>query len=65
MNKYIYAECPIDIWPEIKTIIAGSYNDAIERLAKRYSVEFDDVKTGLYIIKHLIQPLLIGFIVKE
>lgn len=44
MNKYIYAECPVDIWPEIKTIIAGSYNDAIERLAKRYSVEFDDDK---------------------
>lgn len=42
MNKYLWAECPIDIWPEIKTIMAKSYNDAIERIIRKYSIELDD-----------------------
>ena len=44
MNKYIWAECPIDIWPEIKSMMAKSYNDAVEKLAQKYSIEFDDDK---------------------
>jgi len=44
MNKYLWAECPIDIWPEIKSIMAKSYNDAVEKLAQKYSIEFDDDK---------------------
>ena len=44
MNKYLWAECPVDIWPEIKSLLAKSYNDAVEKLANKYSVEFDDDK---------------------
>lgn len=42
MNKYIYAECPVDYWPEIKTIMAKSYNDAVEKLINSYSIQFED-----------------------
>ena len=42
MNKYVYAECTTDCWPEIKTIMAKSYNDAVERLINNYLIEFDD-----------------------
>ena len=44
MNKYIYAECAIDIWPEICVLMARSYNDAVEKLAQKYSKQFDDDK---------------------
>lgn len=42
MNKYLWAECPIDTWPEIKTIMAKSYNDAVEKIINKYAIEFDD-----------------------
>lgn len=42
MNKYVYAECTIDCWPEIRTIMAKSYNDAVEKLINNYLIEFDD-----------------------
>ena len=42
MNKYIYAECPIDIWPSIHSIMATSYNDAVDKLINKYSIELDD-----------------------
>lgn len=42
MNKYLWAECPIDYWPEIRTIMAKSYNDAVERIINNYSSELDD-----------------------
>ena len=42
MNKYVWAECPSDEWPFIKTIMAKSYNDAVERIINKYSVELDD-----------------------
>ena len=32
MNKYLWAECPVDVWPVIKTLVARSYNDAVEKL---------------------------------
>jgi hypothetical protein len=44
MNKYLWAECTVDNWPEIKSLLAKSYNDAVEKLANKYSVEFDDDK---------------------
>lgn len=44
MNKYIYAECPQDVWPVIKTVFANSYNDAIEKLITKYGNEFEDDK---------------------
>lgn len=44
MNKYIYAECPIDRWPEICVLMATSYSDAVERLARKFSNQFDDDK---------------------
>ena len=42
MNKYLWAECPIDIWPTIKTISAKSYNDAVEKIITKYGEELDD-----------------------
>ena len=42
MNKYVYAEATEDYWPQIKTIEARSYNDAIERIIEKYSTELDD-----------------------
>lgn len=42
LNKYVYAECTTDYWPEIKTIMAKSYNDAVEKLINRYLIQFDD-----------------------
>lgn len=42
MNKYVYSECPEDYWPEVKTIVAASYEDAVEKLINKYANEFDD-----------------------
>lgn len=42
LNKYIYAECPQDYWPQIKTITAKSYNDAVEKIIIKYGEELDD-----------------------
>jgi hypothetical protein len=44
LNKYIYAECPQDYWPQIKTISAKSYNDAVEKLQEQYGNELEDDK---------------------
>ena len=44
MNKYLWAECPQDNWPQIKTVVAISYNDAVEKLIMRYGTELDDDK---------------------
>ena len=42
MNKYLWAECPIDVYPTIKTIMARSYNDAVEKIINNYATELDD-----------------------
>lgn len=42
MDKYVYAECTQDYWPEIKTVMAKSYNDAVEKLINKYGTEFND-----------------------
>lgn len=42
MNKYVWAECPVDEWPIIRTIMAKSYNDAVEKIINKYSIELDD-----------------------
>lgn len=42
MNKYLWAECPQDYWPTIKTTMAKSYNDAVEKLIIQYGEQFDD-----------------------
>lgn len=42
MDKYIFAECPIDYWPTMKSIMANSYNDAVEKLINTYSTNFED-----------------------
>jgi hypothetical protein len=44
MNKYIWAEATQDYWPEIKTIMAKSYNDAVEKIIINYGTELDDDK---------------------
>ena len=42
MNKYIYAEATEDYWPQIKSIEARSYNDAVEKIINKYATELDD-----------------------
>lgn len=42
METYIYAECPIDLWPEIKEVEAHSFNDAVEKIMRRYAKDFMD-----------------------
>ena len=42
MNKYLWAECPTDVYPYIKTIMARSYNDAIEKIINKYAIDLDD-----------------------
>lgn len=42
MNKYLWADCPTDTWPRIRTINAKSYNDAVEKLIIKYGEELDD-----------------------
>ena len=44
MNKYLWADCPVDVWPSIRTISAKSYNDAVEKLIMQYGNELDDDK---------------------
>lgn len=44
MNKYVYAEATQDYWPQIKTVSAKSYNDAVEKLIIQYGNELDDDK---------------------
>lgn len=44
MNKYLWAEATQDYWPEIKTIMAPSYKDAVEKLIIKYGTELDDDK---------------------
>lgn len=43
-NKYVYAEATQDYWPQIKTISAKSYNDAVEKLIMQYGNDLDDDK---------------------
>ena len=43
-NKYVYAEATLDYWPQIKTISAKSYNDAVEKLIMQYGNELEDDK---------------------
>lgn len=42
MNKYIWAHCPVDVWPYIRNIMAKSYNDAVEKLIIQYGNELED-----------------------
>ena len=44
MNKYVWVDCPVDIWPRIRTISAKSYNDAVEKLIMQYGNELEDDK---------------------
>ena len=40
MNKYVYSE--MYDFPEIKTIMGKSYNDAVERLINKYAEYYED-----------------------
>ena len=42
MDKYLWAECSVDTWPVIKTVMAYSYNDAIEKLIIKYGTKLED-----------------------
>lgn len=43
MSKYVYAEATVDFYPSIKTVVANSYHDAVEKVIKQYSDEFEEV----------------------
>lgn len=43
-NKYVYSECTQDYWPTIQTILAKSYQDAVEKLIDKYAKKLDDDK---------------------
>ena len=42
INTYIWAECTQDLWPTIEKVTATSYNDAVEKLINKYSIQLDD-----------------------
>jgi len=42
MNKYLWAYCPADEWPSIETLVAKSYNHAVEKLIIKYGEQLDD-----------------------
>lgn len=42
MNLYIYPEATVDYWPQIKTVFAKSYNDAVEKVIKNYATQLGD-----------------------
>ena len=44
MNKYLWSETPQDYWPSIKTIMAKSYNDAVEIIITKYGNDLEDDK---------------------
>lgn len=41
MNKYVWAECPIDEWPTIRTVMATSLNNAENKIIESYITDFD------------------------
>lgn len=46
MNRYLYAECPVDYWPSIIIVSAASLDDATEKLIEKYTNEFEDDEIG-------------------
>lgn len=42
MNKYIYCECTTDFWPTFESVMAKSYDNAVEKIITKYSKKFDD-----------------------
>ncbi len=44
MEKYIWSECLQDYWPELKSVSAKSYKDAVEKLIMQYGNQLEDDK---------------------
>lgn len=69
MNKYIYSECPEDHWPSIQTLVARSYNDAVEKLIQKYADYFNDdfISSEIDFMKHLQEYLndKYGFVISD
>ncbi len=42
MNKYVFSECTVDYWPTIETVMANSYQDAVDKLIDKYAKDLDD-----------------------
>lgn len=42
MNKYVYAEATQDYWPQLRTVIAPSYREAVDKVIENYSDQFPD-----------------------
>lgn len=42
MNNYVYSICDPDDFPYLDTVVANSYNDAVDKLVRKMSDEFED-----------------------
>lgn len=42
MNKYVYSICDPDDFPYLETVVAKSYNDAVDKLIRKMCDEFED-----------------------
>ena len=42
MNKYVFSECTVDYWPTIETVMANSYQNAVDKLIDKYAKDLDD-----------------------
>lgn len=40
MSKYVYAEATTDYYPNIRTVVANSYGDAVEKVIEQYKEQF-------------------------
>lgn len=41
-NKYVYSYCDADSFPNFFTIVAKSYNDAVNKLIQKFVEKYDD-----------------------
>lgn len=42
MDKYVFSECTTDYWPTIETVMANSYQNAVDKLINKYAKDLDD-----------------------
>lgn len=42
MSKYVYAEATTDYYPSIRTVVANSYGDAVDKVIELYKEQFTE-----------------------
>lgn len=42
MGKYVYAESTVDYYPQLKTIVAPSYIEAVDKVREKYRVQLEE-----------------------